>query len=182
MKMKRLSKDIVVKMALELTPPDLVNFCATEKEVYKNACDSDEFWRLKLEKDYPNLFAKLEKPILNPKEEYMKEFTFVSKHIEKTVDKIVELFYEEPSHIRESFFKYIDFKKYRKETYEFLYEKYKNMVLNDIEEDDVYFLIVEDEEIINIIPFEQTNRWSIYNVILEILLELFEKLIEHRLK
>ena len=125
-KMKRLPKDILVKTALELSPSDLINLCVAEKDMYKNICNSKDFWRLKLERDY-----------LDPKNEYMKEFTFVSKNIEDALNKIIETI---KISIRRNFLNYIDFDKYKKDTYDFIYKKYNEIDFEELKEQkyDIY--------------------------------------------
>jgi phosphoenolpyruvate synthase/pyruvate phosphate dikinase len=116
-----MNKDVIVKIALELKPEDLIRFCSTEKEVYKNVCDSEIFWRLKLEKDYPEIYKNLKKPVLQAKKEYIKEFT-LSKNIEKTINKILDLYILTSS----------DRKKYSKNMYEVIYERYKEFESQDL--------------------------------------------------
>ena len=59
--METLPKDVKRKLALNLSPPDLIRFCATSVDLHADICKSDEFWRLKLEKDYPKMFRYYQK-------------------------------------------------------------------------------------------------------------------------
>jgi len=82
-------KDLQRKIALELKPYDLINFCLTEKQIYKNVCDSNEFWRLKLSIDYPevfNYYSKNNMILRNPKNTYIKQFTQRTKEFEKFLE------------------------------------------------------------------------------------------------
>ncbi len=80
--MESLPKDVTMEMALNLSPPALINFCTSSKKS-NQVCNSDSFWRRKLEKDYPKEFYKTEKPIVNPKQIYIYMFTFISRQIEE---------------------------------------------------------------------------------------------------
>jgi hypothetical protein len=85
-----LPKDIQIKLALELSPKDLINLCLASKGTYEKICDSKDFWRQKLQKDYPKLFyyyQKQNKILLNPKNTYIRKFTEISKEIENYVSK-----------------------------------------------------------------------------------------------
>jgi hypothetical protein len=124
-KMERLPKDVLIKTALESSPPDLINFCVAEKEKYGSICDSKEFWVLKLQKDYPKLYEKLEKPIKDPKNEYMKEFTHVSRKLEELANYISEELFERI--FVKDFIKFINKEKYERNVYNKLYEYYNNI-------------------------------------------------------
>ena len=86
--METLPKDIQRKLALEFSPPDLINFCLTNKQTYEDICNSKDFWRRKLEIDFPYVaayFVKNNLVLSNPKNTYIKKFTEVSQKIEKFV-------------------------------------------------------------------------------------------------
>lgn len=81
----QMPKDLQRKVALELSPSDLINFCVTNKNVNVEICESKDFWRLKLEKDYPevfNYFSKGKLILKNPKNTYIRRFTEVSREVE----------------------------------------------------------------------------------------------------
>ena len=91
--MEKLPKDLKRKLALELSPVDLITFCASNRELNRDICESKEFWRLKLEVDYPEVipyFKKYGKPLIDPKKTYIRKFTEVSKLIDKFVAKYPE--------------------------------------------------------------------------------------------
>lgn len=99
--MQQVPKDIRIKIALELSPPDLIHFCATERKQNRDICNSETFWRLKLEKDYPEEFLEFyqsfydsdvyqdNKIIKNPKERYIYRFTEIAREIEKFYEEFV---------------------------------------------------------------------------------------------
>jgi len=61
--METLPKDVLFELALELPGKDLIALCQTSKK-YKYICDSQNFWRRKLQKDF-----KVNEEI-NPKHKY----------------------------------------------------------------------------------------------------------------
>jgi len=128
--MERLPKDVTFKIALDLSPQDLINFCVTEKKKFKNICDSENFWRLKLEKDYPELYKRIPKPVKDPKRRYIKEFTFVSRNIEQTINGIITGFYLDVFY--KNVVKYLDLAKYQKDLYEIIYKVYKKLNINQL--------------------------------------------------
>lgn len=78
--------DVLRKIALELPPYDLISLCASKKSFYKDICKNNQFWRLKLEKDFPEVFnyiLNLGLSLKNPKSTYMRVFTQLSSLIEK---------------------------------------------------------------------------------------------------
>ena len=88
--MENLPKDIRRKLALELKPHDLINFCLVNKKTNADVCDSDEFWRLKLSMDYPLVFNYYQRHNLilkNPKNTYIRKFTDITRELEKFVDE-----------------------------------------------------------------------------------------------
>lgn len=93
--MEGLPKDINREILLNLSPPDIINFCLTNKEKKTIICDSNEFWFKKLEKDYPSELRdhyKYGTPV-NAKNRYIKRFTYVSKNIENIVTDIKHTVY-----------------------------------------------------------------------------------------
>ena len=92
-----LPTDIQRKIALELEPYDLVSFCAVNKDTNKEICNSDIFWRLKIERDFPEIFRyfQVNKLVLrNPKTTYMRNFIELSEYIDKQVDNIREIYFK----------------------------------------------------------------------------------------
>ena len=53
--MSKLNKDMMVKIALELDLPDLMNLCVTDPEFRRKICDNDDMWRMKMKRDFPNV-------------------------------------------------------------------------------------------------------------------------------
>jgi len=80
------SPDIQRKIALNLEPYDLISLCASQKSFYKNICDNQDFWRLKIERDFPEIFNYFQKTGLilrNPKNTYIRTFKSLSEILEK---------------------------------------------------------------------------------------------------
>ena len=88
--MKTLPIDVQRKIALDLPAKDLIHLCATDKEMRNDICTSNEFWRLKLERDYPTFFKYFQQkniPLANPKNTYIRKFGEVVKPIENFLNK-----------------------------------------------------------------------------------------------
>lgn len=51
--MERLSRNELFLLAIDLTLPDLVSFCKTSKKINSRLCINEEFWKEKLNKDFP---------------------------------------------------------------------------------------------------------------------------------
>jgi hypothetical protein len=87
--METIGKDVNMLIALNLAPSDLIKYCSTNKALYQEICDSDIFWRKKLEKDYPLEMAEVRNNgitvIQKPKELYMKRFISLASKIEKFI-------------------------------------------------------------------------------------------------
>ena len=91
--MERLPKDLKRKLALELSPQDLITFCASNRELNRDICESKEFWRLKLDRDYPEVFPyfrKYGKVLVDPKRTYIKKFRELSQPIDEFVNRYPE--------------------------------------------------------------------------------------------
>lgn len=87
--------NILRKIALELPAYDLISLCVSKKSFYKDICSSSQFWRLKLEKDFPEAFnyiLNLGLPLKNPKSTYIRVFTQLSELIEKYTKKFVDYY------------------------------------------------------------------------------------------
>ncbi len=78
-----LGSDNIRSIAIELSPPDLVNFCNTTKSLNHAVCDSRDFWYRKLIKDYP-YYRKIS-TLKNPKNTYLRNTREVFLTIEKEV-------------------------------------------------------------------------------------------------
>ena len=91
--MEKLPKDLKRKLALELSPSDLITFCASNRELNRDICESKEFWRLKLDRDYPEVFPyfrKYGKVLVDPKRTYIKKFRELSQPIDEFVNRYPE--------------------------------------------------------------------------------------------
>lgn len=86
--MQTLPKDVRFEIAMKLKPYELINFCISEKKQNREICESEVFWRRKLEKDYPEEF-KSNKMVKNSKQRYMERFTYVSRAIEKFIPQLI---------------------------------------------------------------------------------------------
>ena len=104
--MESLPKDVVQEMALNLSPADLIEFCTSSKKYNKILCESETFWRRKLEKDYPEVVYQVQhkiggdvsivvKRIKNPKELYINKFKHISQELEEAIERIIRRFYGE---------------------------------------------------------------------------------------
>ena len=92
--MDTLPKDVTMEIALNLKPADLVRFCSSNKKFKTNICDSKDFWRRKLVKDYPEEMKEIGDIILqDPKKVYMERFQYLSKIIENFIDVGVKIAY-----------------------------------------------------------------------------------------
>ena len=60
--MESLPKDVAIEMALNLSPVDLIRFCSASK-AQNRICNSRDFWRRKLEKDYKKKLLQNLSPI-----------------------------------------------------------------------------------------------------------------------
>ena len=54
--LERLPKDVLIEMALDYELNDILNLCLTSNRLNSVLCDNDEFWRQKLERDYPDTY------------------------------------------------------------------------------------------------------------------------------
>ena len=50
-----MNKDMLVKIALELDLPDLMNLCLTNPEYNRKICNNNDLWRWKMIKDFPDV-------------------------------------------------------------------------------------------------------------------------------
>ena len=116
--MDNLPKDVTVEIALNLKPADLVKFCSVNRKTNSRICDSKDFWRRKLVKDYPEEMKEIEDTVLdNPKKLYMKRFRYISSKIEEFMEQMISIIFED-------FEKFLN-DKYRKHAFDILYELYE---------------------------------------------------------
>ena len=141
--METLPKDVAIEMALNLSPADLIRFCSASK-AQNRICNSNDFWRRKLEKDYPEVL-KSKDVIANPKELYIQKFTYVSGSLERLQEKIIAKSFPY------KFSKYLT-DEYQKDLYFSLYLIYEMVKKNKDEEDDEYTYVVEQLD--DLIPLE----------------------------
>ena len=140
--MQTLPKDVAIEMALNLSAPDLISFCSASKS-QNRICNSNDFWRRKLEKDYPEellQFYQTGEPVNNPKEVYINKFTFISRKIEEFVHEFIEKIFNK------NFSKFLT-KEYKKEIYSRLYQIYESVKTNknaDVDVDDIIIHFLED--------------------------------------
>jgi hypothetical protein len=129
-----LREDEKRKIAMNLSPVDLINLCVTHKAFNKSICESNSFWLQKLEVDYPEEFVVVYegKKIENPKQIYITRFTEIINKIESYVLKIIDIIYGkvfrknfsqflkdyEKKLIKEVYNMYPEIKKLKKETTE----------------------------------------------------------------
>lgn len=73
--MEKLPKDILIEIALNLNPDDVINFCKSAKRENQVICQNEHFWRRKLVKDYPEYF-NFELTEINYKTIYINMFIF----------------------------------------------------------------------------------------------------------
>lgn len=131
--MEGLPKDVLMETALNLSPPDLISLCATNKKQNDALCNSEIFWRRKLEKDYPEEFLQFYisgHPVQNPKKIYINRFTYISRQLEMLIDKFID------SAFGGRRFRTFMNDEYRKGLYRALYTVYEETrVLNEDDED-----------------------------------------------
>ena len=115
--MNTLPKDVTVEIALNLKPADLVKFCSVNRKTNSRICDSKDFWRRKLVKDYPEEMKEIEDTVLdNPKKIYMQRFRYISAKIEEFIEQMISIIFED-------FEKFLN-DKYRKHAFDILYDLY----------------------------------------------------------
>jgi hypothetical protein len=77
--MEYLPKDVLVLLAMEMSYPEILKFCQTNKNINRAVCKNNYFWRNKLYKDYPSLEEK----------DYLKVYSYIAlgkKILDKTFD------------------------------------------------------------------------------------------------
>ena len=112
------------EIILNLAPSDLIKYCSVNKKANKEICDSDSFWRRKLEKDYPEEMIEVRKKgikvIKNPKKIYMRRFTSVAYKIEKFIPVLINF------HFGERYNQFLS-KEYKEELFKGIYTGYENI-------------------------------------------------------
>ena len=129
--MEGLPKDVLMETALNLSPPDLISFCATGSRQNEALCNSEIFWRRKLERDYPEEFLEFYKsgyPVENPKRKYINRFTYISGELESFIDDFIDMAFGS-----ERFRGFLN-NEYRKEVFKALYRLYEET--ENLDEDD----------------------------------------------
>lgn len=146
--------DMKRKIALELSPPELINLCLTNKSFKNSICDSDAFWLQKLQIDYPEEFVYVYDrglKMTNPKGTYILRFTEISRTIENYIPEFIH------DNLGKRFAKYLT-KKYKKDLFKTLYNIYSKRLKvfkehPDANEDDLEDLLLDAEgEIYNMVP------------------------------
>jgi hypothetical protein len=166
--MDSLPKDVLSEMALNLSPPDLIKFCATAKRQNKSICESETFWRRKLERDYPEEFLEFYQkgvPVKNPKAVYIKRFTFFWKKIEEFAENFID-------EVFTTGFKKFLTEEYRQELFKAIYDIFE--VSKKMDEDGNIFDLIDDY-MHNLYP--ETIDFGVVNPSL-----LIEKIINYLLK
>jgi len=83
--------DIKRQIALKLHPSDVIKLCKLSSEYNNDICNNNDFWRLKLQLDFPTRFNLLTSQGIvfkNPKATYIREFLAISTEIDKFLDNI----------------------------------------------------------------------------------------------
>lgn len=82
------SYDTLIKIAIELDLPDLINFCQSSSRTNKLICAKDKFWLFKLDKDFPS-YQMLQ---ANPEDNYILLYQLTQlKHISNSTKNIYEI-------------------------------------------------------------------------------------------
>ena len=142
--MENLPADVRRKIALDLPPADFVNLCLARKAENRDICESESFWRMKLERDYLEEFLDFYRYgtiVTNPKEKYIRNFKRVSTEIENFVNEFI---------IENYGSRFIDYftQKYKDDLYKAIssaYYKYLEYLKNNVENEDVSSELVESE-------------------------------------
>ena len=84
--------DIQRQIALELEPYDLIMFCRSNKTINQEICNSNEFWRLKIQRDFPVIWSYFNDHNLilkNPKDTYIRNFIGISEAVENELNRFM---------------------------------------------------------------------------------------------
>lgn len=89
--MDKLPKDLIFKLTEDLSPQDFVNFCASNtSENIARACNMEEIWDKRLEKDFPYIIQNFDFTNKHKKEIYIRVFTSISDISDFLTNKILE--------------------------------------------------------------------------------------------
>lgn len=78
--METIDKNVLRLIALELDLPSLLRFCQSDKFKNQEICESNIFWRLKLNRDYPETISKFnDLPNVNYKKIYVSMYNNLSQ-------------------------------------------------------------------------------------------------------
>jgi len=77
--MNKLHKDLIALLALNLSFPDIISLCQTKKRIDQSICQNPNFWRQKIQRDFPG--AKYDQED-NPKQIYFKIDRILKKYPE----------------------------------------------------------------------------------------------------
>jgi len=91
-----INKDILIKLALDLDIPDLISLCRTNKSINNKICNNNNFWRIKLNKEYPNTiglfqnvdYRKIYNSIINKKKNIYYTFQIYENGTFKILDEL----------------------------------------------------------------------------------------------
>jgi hypothetical protein len=182
--MEKLDINARMEIVLKLSPKDLLQYCSINKKANKEVCESDIFWRKKLEKDYPLEMLEVRKKgidvIKNPKNVYMKRFTSVAYKIEKFIEVFITY------NFGEGFINYVT-KEYKEKLFDAIHQGYVSIKNYDFSknpnpEKDIKIDIMVDE-ISDFFPhpdyeitFEQTSAFF-YKILPEFTEEILKETI-----
>ena len=90
--METLPKDMIEYMTNQLSPPDLILFCASEvRPNVKQICDDNDFWIRRWNKDFEYLKYEIPNYLQNPKQSYLALFSKISEGAEELSDLFLKL-------------------------------------------------------------------------------------------
>lgn len=168
--METLPKDVRFEIAMNLSPPDLINLCLSEKKQNIEVCASKDFWRRKLEKDYPEEFIEFYMkgiPVANPKSIYVNRFTEISRAIEKFIPQFIKINFGPTS-------KYLN-EQYNKDVYSALFKIYTEItsqkISDEYEQSDIIF-----DHISSLIPEDATPYQEVREFIEELVFNYWDNL------
>ena len=59
--MENASKDVLFTIDMNLEPPSLLKWCASNARIHRDVCLNNDVWRSKLLKDFPNEYPDYQK-------------------------------------------------------------------------------------------------------------------------
>ena len=147
-----LPHDIKRQIALEFPAPYLIELCTKYPQIGKGVCESNDFWRLKLQRDFPTYFKYFTDhniSIKNPKNAYMRKVAYISENLEYISNKHFPHFTDSE----------------RKVMFVRLYNFYQEVLNKNIAPDEIFHDRLSDSKAINIEDF----RIELGRVILRLL-------------